>query len=266
MQQALSERQRREREYYDQYSQLTTSDLSVDFAPVQGGETRPWNSYWFFYQRVRELREAGAARLLDFGCGPGYATALYAKLGYEIRGFDISANNIVLARQRLERYGFGDRAVLEVGVAESLPHPDGAFDVVAGVDVLHHVDIPRAIAEVRRVLKPGGVALFHEPIVSPGFDAIRNTALMRRLVPNTASFERHVTHDERKLDGRDLETLRRHFAGLRDHRFRLLSRLARVAPGEGALTRLERFDRWVLGHAGALKPAAGIAVLELRKA
>ena len=264
MSETISDRQRRERSYYDQYAKLGTPSLDVDLAPVLGRESRPWNSYWFFYQRVRELRTTVDQHLLDFGCGSGNATVLFATLGYEVSGFDISPNNVDHTRRRAERYGLSDRVHTEVGVAEQLPYPNGHFDVIAGIDVLHHVDIPRAIAECRRVLKPGGSAIFHEPVVARGFDTLRNTWMVRQLVPNTASFERHVTEDERKLDPGDLATLRAEFPEMVEHRFWLLERLTRLLPGDRAQASLARLDQRMMRRWPATAALAGVSVLELR--
>jgi 2-polyprenyl-3-methyl-5-hydroxy-6-metoxy-1,4-benzoquinol methylase len=269
-QDTLSARQRREREFYDQFVAIDGASTVVDFSPVEGDERRPWNSYWYFYGRVRELARGRALQVLDFGCGRGTAAILYAQLGCTVRGFDIAPRNVELARQLAERYGVASRVSLEVGTAERLRYPDASFDVVAGIDVLHHVDIPKALAECRRVLKPGGVALFHEPVAAPVFDTLRNTRVGKWIVPNEASLERHVTHDERKLDANDMRSVRAAFPQATEQRFRLLSRVSRL-PGLGGadefqrLTRLEQFDRRVLERLPWLQPFAGMVVLELRK-
>lgn len=269
VEESLSARQRREREFYDQFVTIDGASTTVDFGPVESGERRPWNSYWYFYGRVRELAAGRDPHVLDFGCGRGTASVLYARLGCTVRGFDIAPGNVQVARRLADRYGVADRISLEVGTAERLAYADHSFDVVAGIDVLHHVDIPRALAECRRVLKPGGVALFHEPVAAPVFDTLRNTRFGKWLVPNEASLERHVTHDERKLDANDLRSVYSAFPKATQQRFRLFSRLARL-PGFGGdefhrLTRLEQFDRRVLERLPWLQPFAGMVVLELRK-
>ena len=88
-----------------------------------------------------------------------------------------------------------------------------------------HVEISSAINECRRVLREGGVAFFVEPLSNPLFDTVRNTRLIRRLWPNEASFERHITADERKLTNEDLKLISRIFPRHKIDRFRILSRL-----------------------------------------
>jgi ubiquinone/menaquinone biosynthesis C-methylase UbiE len=235
---ALTPRQQREREYYDRFSQQQ-KHVRVNRAPISGKEQRPWNPYWHFFALVKERFRPGS-RLLDFGCGWGDNTATFAHIGYQVEGFDISAGNLDVARQLAEKEGVTNRVHFSVQRAESLNYPDAQFDVIAGVDILHHVEISPALAECRRVLREGGVAFFIEPLSNPLFDTIRNTALVRRFWPNEVSFERHITCDERKLTNKDLKLIGRIFATHRIDRFRILSRFERLL--HTGLMKLEKLD------------------------
>src|SRR5262249_39806336 len=146
-------------------------------------------------------------------------------LGYEVFGFDIAPNNIVVAKRLAKKYGFEERTHFIVGVAEECAYPSDSFDLVTGIDILHHVEIPQAVRECLRVLKRGGVAIFQEPIEAPVFDRLRNTRLGKWLVPKTPSYERHITEDEKKLVADDLETIRALCRDLSMRRFRFFSRL-----------------------------------------
>lgn len=264
MNSALTPRQQREREYYDEFSQGCV-DHEADFEPIESTERRPWNSYWQQYHIVQDLYRPGA-RLLDFGCGWGTVTVVVARMGYEVHGFDISEANVAAGRRLAEKYGVSERVHLSVQVAEKLEYPDESFDVIAGVDILHHVDVARAMRECHRVLRPGGVAVFREPIRSPVFDAVRNWSIARRLFPNDASFERHITQDERKLEEADIAAIRSVFPDTEISYFRVLSRLDKIS---GSLARpLERLDMslsWLpgigkisgYGIIASRKPAAG---------
>lgn len=101
---------------------------------------------------------AGKA-VLDLGCAGGFmAEALTAK-GAAVTGIDPAAEAIEAARAHAEQDGLS--IGYDVGVGESLPYADGAFDAVVCVDVLEHVqDLNQVLAEVARVLKPGGVFLY----------------------------------------------------------------------------------------------------------
>jgi len=260
---ALTERQRRERAYYDEYAKRTAPG-ALSFAPVLGQERRPWNPYWFVAELVRDARTSGDQALLDFGCGPGNYGVMFARLGYRVFGFDISPVNVEAARRLAAKYDLTDRTHFAQGVAERLDHPDGFFDVVVGIDILHHVDIPAAVREIVRVLKPGGVGIFKEPVEAPAFDRVRNTRLGRWIAPKEASFDRHITEDERKLTRQDLETIRAWAPTLRVHRFRVLSRLDTLVGDHlqwrGASV-LEMADSKLLKAAPLLARLAGSVVI-----
>lgn len=106
--------------------------------------------------------------LLDVGCGTGGVT-LPAKrrVGNKgsAAGIDPSPEMIAVARRKAQRAGL--EIDLRVGVIESLPFPDGTFDVVTASLMMHH--LPRhlqvkGLAEIRRVLKPGGRILIADMI------------------------------------------------------------------------------------------------------
>jgi 2-polyprenyl-3-methyl-5-hydroxy-6-metoxy-1,4-benzoquinol methylase len=220
---AFTPRQQREREYYDQYSQ-GQKHAPVNLNCIAGKEQRPWNPYWHLFALVKDRYRPGA-QLLDFGCGWGDNTVIFAHIGYQVEGFDISEGNLDVGRQLAEKAGVTKQIHFSVQRAENLDYPEGHFDVIAGVDILHHVDIPSAIPECHRVLRKGGVAFFVEPLSNPLFDSLRNTSLIRRFWPNQVSFERHITSDERKLTSQDLKLISHVFPRHRIDRFRILSRL-----------------------------------------
>ena len=111
-----------------------------------------------------------------------------------------------------------------VSCAEKLPYEDSTFDRIAGFDILHHVNIEESIKECYRVLRPGGKAYFREPVEVPFLDAIRNTRLVRYVMPKVKSFERHITEDERKLTKADYILLKKSFPKIITKRFLFLSR------------------------------------------
>jgi ubiquinone/menaquinone biosynthesis C-methylase UbiE len=99
------------------------------------------------------------ARVLEIGCGTG--TVLLAATrrcpGVEATGLDPDPAALRRARRKATRAGQALR--LDQGFAADLPYPDGGFDRVLSSFMLHHLrpaDLPTALAEVRRVLAPGG--------------------------------------------------------------------------------------------------------------
>ena len=102
-------------------------------------------------------------RVLDIGCGNARDIVRIAELGGEVVGVDISAGMVTAARQELERMG-KNGIVLQVGDATRLDFPDASFDKVLCSEVIEHIpDAPRALEEIRRILKPGGSLVLSTP-------------------------------------------------------------------------------------------------------
>lgn len=111
------------------------------------------------YERPAMLALAGEVsgrRILDAGCGSGLLTAALRDRGAVVTGLDASAGMLALARRRL-----GDDVALHVAdLRDRLPFDDGAFDDVVASLVLHYLeDWGPTLAELRRVLRPGGPLL-----------------------------------------------------------------------------------------------------------
>jgi ubiquinone/menaquinone biosynthesis C-methylase UbiE len=101
--------------------------------------------------------------LLEVGCGIGVDSIQLAKRGFNVTAVDLTENALTVARQFAEQRGVS--IDFRLGNAEGLDFPDASFDAVYSFGVLHHTpDIERSVAEVRRVLRPGGTAyvmLYH---------------------------------------------------------------------------------------------------------
>jgi ubiquinone/menaquinone biosynthesis C-methylase UbiE len=130
-----------------------------------------------YYERPAILALAGdvaGRRILDAGCGSGPLSAALRDRGAVVTGFDKSAGMLELARRRLG--ADADLRVADLG--RPLPFPDGAFDLVVASLVLHYLeDWTAPLAELRRVLRPGGrliASVDHplqgHPLVRPGAD------------------------------------------------------------------------------------------------
>jgi len=143
------------------------------------------------------LGDVSGRTILDFGCGSGENSLLLARRGARVIGVDISTALLSLASRRLTLNGFGAAATFIVGSAHDLPLPDNSVDGVLGIAILHHLDLEAAAREVRRVLRPGGVAIFQEPVRDS--TVVR---LVRKLIPyrapDVSPFERPLTTVELK--------------------------------------------------------------------
>ena len=264
--QNLTPRQQRERDFYSQYSQQHREE-EVVFDPVLGRERRPWNSYWRLYQLVQEAFCDPSQRLLDFGCGVGSASMCYAHIGYRVSGFDVCEENLDECRRKAERYGFAGRTDFSVQAAEDLTYPDASFDVVAGLDILHHVEVEAALLQARRVLKPGGIAVFREFVEVPAFDVVRNSPLGTWLVSNEPSLDEHRTEDEHKLNTEQMRMVSSVFPDAEVIRFNLLSRVRRFIPNKHPErpSRIERLDQLVFRALPFTQRFGGDVVMVLRK-
>jgi arsenite methyltransferase len=98
-------------------------------------------------------------RVLDVGVGPGFLAAEMAgDVGPDgaVAGIDVSESMLALARGRPAPHPID----LRVGGADAIPYPDESFDVAVSTQVLEYVpDIPKALSELRRVVRPGGRVL-----------------------------------------------------------------------------------------------------------
>lgn len=127
-----------------------------------------------FYE-VPLLRRFGgrieSGRVLEVGCGQGVALPmLLTEFGAaHAHGVDLDLEQVRLARRRLGRV-YAGRIDLRVAAVEQLPFADASFDAVFDFGILHHVPAwQSAVAEIGRVLKPGGTF----------FEEVRREALER---------------------------------------------------------------------------------------
>ena len=146
------------------------------FAEVYSAENET-NLHNAYYERPAMLALAGdvtGRRILDAGCGSGPLSVALRDRGAVMTGFDRSAGMLRIARRRL-----GADADLQIAdLGGPLPYPDAAFDDVVASLVLHYLeDWTGPLAELRRVLRPGGrlIMSVNHPIaghavVRPGAD------------------------------------------------------------------------------------------------
>jgi 2-polyprenyl-6-hydroxyphenyl methylase/3-demethylubiquinone-9 3-methyltransferase len=126
----------------------------------------PGRLSWF----DRQIDWAGKS-VLDLGCAGGFMAEALDDRGAQVTGIDPAAEAIAAARAHADASGRSIR--YDTGVGEALPYADARFDAVVCVDVLEHVaDLNKVLAEVVRVLKPGGLFLF---------DTINRNAIARFL-------------------------------------------------------------------------------------
>lgn len=240
-----TERQQHEAGVYDARAgelgaTLTDADLVVDpdHPPYPNREHVEFLD--FVYDTVGDLT---GRRVLEVGCGGGNLTAFHALRGARAVGVDVSAGMLQLARRRAEANSVSDRVELLDQPIEDLDEPDGSFDVVLANQVLHHLELSRAMPNISRLVGTSGTAIFVEPVlfVPEIVRRIRYSRTVTRFFPSRAD-----TPDERSIDAADLELITSSFATSQMIPFQLTTRLQNfVHLPDGAFRRLERLDRFL---------------------
>lgn len=194
------------------------------------------------------------ARALDYGCGHGMAAVALARAGAQVTAFDLSPGYVAECRARAAANGVEVECLTADG--EELPFADGTFDVVWGNAILHHLDLAKAGRELRRVLKPGGRAVFCEPW---GGNPLLGFA--RRALPYPG---KDRTPDEQPLTNRDLAPLRSIFPTVEVRGFQLLGMVRRVWRNRRVLSGLDGIDARLLRAVPALENWCRYVVIVLR--
>jgi SAM-dependent methyltransferase len=108
-------------------------------------------------EEFAQFSAAAGRKVLEIGVGLGADHLRFAQCGARLSGIDLTARAVAHTRRRLELFGLN--SALSTGDAERLDLPSDTFDLVYSWGVLHHSPDPAAaVAEVHRVLRPGGVA------------------------------------------------------------------------------------------------------------
>ena len=191
---------------------------------------------------------------LDYGCGHGMAAVTMARAGAIVTAFDLSPGYVNECRERAIANGVSVECVTADG--EELPFGDATFDAVWGNAILHHLDLTRAGRELKRVLKPGGVAVFCEPW---GGNPLLGFARRRLPYPG-----KDRTPDELPLTRRDLRPLRVVFPSVEVRGFQLFGMVRRVWRNPRMLRVFDAVDSRLLRCAPSLGNWCRYVVIVLR--
>jgi len=121
-------------------------------------------------------------RLLEVGCGPAVMTPELLAMGFEVQGIDVSSEMLKRAAQRMAGHPLEKRCKFALGDVERLQFASGTFNAVVCMGVLEYLPrYSRALAEMCRVLVPGGVLVLTVPnrasayhVASAGYRALRS--------------------------------------------------------------------------------------------
>jgi len=128
--------------------------------------------------------------ILEVGCGPGYFTETLANTNARISAIDISPEFIQLAKKNIIK----DNVKFSIENGYNLSFADNTFDQIIGSSILHHLDVPQALSEFYRILKPGGLIFFTEPnMLNPHVYLERKVGFIRKMFdvsPDETAFVR----------------------------------------------------------------------------
>ncbi len=246
----LEDRLARERDFHD-----------ARFAKAAG--VRPANAFYAItgasqhkYKALVQQYAMGA-NVLEYGCGnsPFSIQIQLSSVAKSVSGIDLSAVAINDARNRAQQANV-DAARFRVANAENTGFDSGSFDVIFGSGILHHLDLEKSYREIARLLAPGGVAIFQEPL---GHNLAINA--YRRRTPDQR------TPDEHPLLMRDLARARAFFEEVETSFFHLGTLAAiplRSTRGFGSAVRiLDAVDRFTFRMVPYLRRYAWFTVMQM---
>lgn len=139
--------------------------------------------------------------LLELGCGTGYFTKEIAKTKANIVAIDISPELLTIAKENVKE----PNVYFCEENAYNMTFEDNKFDYILGSSVLHHLDIKKAISEIFRVLKVGGIISFTEPnMMNPQIALQKNIPYIKRKLgdsPDETAFFRWQIYKLLKKQG-----------------------------------------------------------------
>ena len=258
-------------------SRATAGELE----PVYGVERKKWDSlvpkspdeshkkcvdgdFWAYQARVTTLPgvkeflgDLSGKKVLEYGCGLGQMSVLLAKSGAEVTGFDLSAESVAFAQKLAESSGVADRIRFDVCPAEELTYADNSFDVIFGKAVLHHLAPAVAQPHLYRVLKPGGKAVFSEPMgMNPVLNFVRDYVYYPKKNPRGA--DRPLNYDE-------IHSWAKGFSSMEIRELQLFSMLERGFGFYNRFRPLRKIDDVLLGRFPGLRRYCRYVVMLMTK-
>lgn len=190
---------------------------------------------------IEAMSDIRGKRILEYGSGRGEFAVALAKSGAIVTGVDVGEDLVRVSRAVAVLNNV--KCDFIVGSIDKLEFDDSSFDFVVGNGVLHHLprrDVVDSLQEAYRVLSPGGMALFTEPIEdSKTFDFIQNvfpvgkphTPDHRPSILQRAEWKRYLKEaDDRSLSSTELTDAKGCFREIEFRYYGLLIRLARLFP------------------------------------
>lgn len=173
------------------------------------------------HQILRQRFVGHWQQLLHVGVGVGSHTCRFAAIGYDVTGVDANTEAVRAAKSQARSEGVDAGLRFRTMFPTNLTFPDGMFDIVVATRALSDATADRALTEIHRVLRPGGLAIVEQPLVI-GTDA----------PPRNRSFQSNAFGHT--LGEPMLTALQRHFEQISIHRFTMADRMDSLKTGSRA--------------------------------
>jgi 2-polyprenyl-3-methyl-5-hydroxy-6-metoxy-1,4-benzoquinol methylase len=206
----------------------------------------------FFYHLLSPLR---GKSVLEMACGNGIDASLCAHNGATVHAYDVAEASIDMVRRRANINGIAERVHTQVTGDFDAAFAGDSFDAIVGYAALHHLPMTELAERVYQRLRPGGVAVFAEPVINS-----RALHALRRCVPY--SFWEN-TEDETPLDDEAIADFAAPFDRFVRREFQLTSRLWPMFPNCFALAKLLHGIDRVLLKAKFMRRFATVVVFGL---
>ena len=242
----------------------SVAEHGLSINPVMFAKYTSPSQMWDWRQRVaRIIGDLSGKSLLDYGCGQGEEAVYFAKLGAKVSAIDISSAGIAITRERALANAVADSVDARVMDATATEFPPSSFDLVHGLGILHHIGLEPGLREVHRVLKPGGNAVFLEPLENS-----RTIESCKRLV--SAILGRYLrltrtTSGEEPLRLADVRRACQAFSFVEIYPFHLIYRVRKLFLPKRVYDSARMFDYQVIRTLPFLAFFAGAAVIHVRK-
>jgi SAM-dependent methyltransferase len=191
--------------------------------------------------------------VLDIGCGTGEELVPLIHKGAHVIGIDISPELIELAKRRVQMQctGFPEPELMACSAYET-GLEDASVDLVLSSALLHHLDLPTVLREIRRILKPGGKFVVREPVRFS-----RAIATLRKLLPQ----HKDVSEFEHPLTVEEYSVLSQYFTLREERAFRLpIVPIGSTILPHPLRPKVYTTDRWLLKNFPSLWKYAGARV------
>jgi 2-polyprenyl-3-methyl-5-hydroxy-6-metoxy-1,4-benzoquinol methylase len=224
----MNENLNNEREFHDEWAR-SVDPTEVDVEGAWSALATP-ETFWI----AEQLGDIRGLKVLDLGCGLGEGAVHFALMGADVTASDLSPEMCRITSEVARIHGVSVTSLV-TSATDLSSVKDATFDIVYGANMLHHVDIDTCITEAYRVLKPGGRAVFWDPVQ---YNPIIN--IYRRMAAGVR------TVDEHPLRMADIRGIRQKFGSITTRYFWLTATLIfirfflidRIGPSEGRYWKL----------------------------